>query len=52
MSCSKIDDLEDLAADLFDFDEEKPKVVKKERALKKHKKVRKVEAPANEAEED
>ena len=42
-SCSKIDDLEDIAADLFDFGEEKPKAIRKEKTVKKQKKNKNVE---------
>ncbi len=38
MACTKIDDLEDIAANLFDFDEEQPRPARKEKALKKQKK--------------
>lgn len=36
-SCSKIDDLEDLAENLFDFDEEQPRI-RKEKTVKKQRK--------------
>lgn len=44
MSCSKLDDLEDIAANLFDFDEEEPRPARKEKALKKQKKQKQVES--------
>ena len=40
MSCGKIDDLEDIADNLFDFGDEQPRIKKREkpaRKLKKHK---------------
>lgn len=38
MSCSNIDDLEDLAANLFDFGEDEQRQPRRERALKKQRK--------------
>ncbi len=38
MACNKIDDLEDIATNLFDFDEEQPRPARKEKALKKQRK--------------
>ena len=44
MACIKIDDLEDIAADLFDFGEDQPRTVRKEKTLKKQKKRKNPEA--------
>lgn len=38
MSCDKIDDLEDLASNIFDFEEEEQRQPRRERALKKQRK--------------
>lgn len=38
MSCGKIDDLEDLAENIFDFGEEEARQPRRERALKKQRK--------------
>lgn len=51
MACTKIDDLEDIAADLFDFGEDQPRPVRKEKALKKQKKRKNPEAMVEEEEE-
>lgn len=44
MSCNKLEDLEDIAANLFDFDEEQPRPARKEKALKKQKKHKNIES--------
>ena len=50
MSCSNIDDLEDIADNLFDFGDEAPRPKKRERPVRKPKKHK--EQPSTEEEPD
>lgn len=38
MSCGKLDDLEDLAENIFDFSEDEPRQPRRERVVKKQRK--------------